>query len=151
MTPVSTSRASRDREPVAANAVATAAPVREKPPQKWDWDELHRAAGRITWTRYLAALRRYKWLLALVLATAVGAGILVARFVRPVYVVHSTIWITPDARQDERAAPIRGNVVMHAAAWPELLTSFAILDKVARRMVLYLAPASPADSTLFRD
>ena len=36
-------------------------------------------------------------------------------------------------------------------AWPELLTSFAILEKVARRMTLYLAPLTPADSAAFRD
>ena len=104
----------------------------------------------MSWTRYLAALRRYKWLLALVVAAAIGAGVVAARFIKPVYVVHSTIWITPDTRQDERAAPIRGDEVMHGAAWPELLTSFAILDKVARRLVLYITPASPADSVLFR-
>jgi capsular exopolysaccharide synthesis family protein len=125
--------------------------VREKPPQGWDWDQLRQSTSRISWTRYIAALRRYKWLLALVIAAAIGVGIFAARFIRPTYVVHSTIWITPDTRHDERAAPIRGDEVMHAAAWPELLTSFAILEKVARRMTLYLAPSSPDDSALFRD
>lgn len=135
-----------------APAVAlSATPVHGKPLQKWDWDELYKSTGRISWTRYLAALRRYKWLLALVVAAAIAVGVVASHFVKPIYVVHSTIWITPDTRQNERAAPIRGDEVMHAAAWPELLTSFAILDRVARRMVLYVAPASPADSGLFRE
>jgi len=129
-----------------------ATPVHDKPPlQKWDWDELHKSEKRISWTRYFAALRRYKWLLALVIAAAIGCGVFASRFIKPIYVVHSTIWITPPAREDQRAAPIRGDEVMHTAAWPELLTSFAILDKVARRMMLYVTPASAADSSLFRD
>ena len=152
MAPISTSRTVREHEAIPAPAVTSPiAPIREKPPQGWEWDQLYKTSGRISWTRYLAALRRYKWLLALVIAAAVGIGVVAARFIKPVYVVHSTIWITPDTRGDERAAPIRGNEVMHAAAWPELLTSFAILDKVARRLTLYLAPASPDDSVLFRN
>jgi succinoglycan biosynthesis transport protein ExoP len=152
MNPVSTSRSLREREPLAAPATMPAgASLYEKPPQRWDWDELHRSASRLSWTRYLAALRRYKWLLALVIAAAIGVGIVAARLTKPVYVVHSTIWITPDTRQDERAAPIRGDQVMHAAAWAELLSSFAILDRVAKRMGLYFAPTTPADSILFRD
>lgn len=125
--------------------------MRAQSPQRWEWEELYKSGGRISWTRYLAALRRYKLLLALVIAAAIGLGVVAARFVKPVYVVHSTIWITPDTRQNERAAPIRGDEVMHAAAWPELLTSFAILEKVARRLTLYVTPTAPADSTLFRD
>jgi tyrosine-protein kinase Etk/Wzc len=87
----------------------------------------------------------------LVVAAALGCGFFAARFIKPTYVVHSTIWINPETRHDERAAPIRGDEVLHAAAWSELLTSFAILEKVARRMNLYLAPASPGDSAVFRD
>jgi succinoglycan biosynthesis transport protein ExoP len=154
MDPVSTSRSVRKREPVTAAPGATpaVAPVRERPHQGWDWDQLHRSGSHISWTRYLAALRRYKWLLALVIAAAIGFGFFASRYIKPVYVVHSTIWITPDnTRQNERAAPIRGDEVMHSAAWPELLTSFAILEKVVRHMNLYYAPVSPADAPLFRD
>ena len=151
MDPVSTSRTVRKHEPLPPPAIQPAvAPLHGKAPPAWEWDQ-HKSTGRISWTRYLDALRRYKWLLALVIAAAVGVGFLASRYIKPVYVVHSTIWITPDTRHDERAAPIRGDEVMHTAAWPELLTSFAILEKVARRMTLYLAPSTPADSAVFRD
>jgi capsular exopolysaccharide synthesis family protein len=152
MNPVSTSRVVRDREPASSPTVAPpATPRHDKARQRWDWDELYKSTNRISWTRYLAALRRYKWLLVLVVAVAIGVGVLASHLVKPLYVVHSTIWITPDTRQNERAAPIRGDEVMHAAAWQDLLTSFAILDRVARRLVLYVSPASAADSGLFRD
>ena len=152
MDPVSTSRTVRKHEPLPAPVLqSAAATLREKPSATWDWQQLYTSTARISWTRYLAALRRYKWLLALVIAAAVGFGFLASRYISPVYVVHSTIWIAPDTRHDERAAPIRGDEIMHQAAWPELLTSFAILEKVARRLTLYLAPATPADSAVFRD
>ena len=150
MNPLSASHTVRKQDPLSAPAVTPgSAPVRAQPSRQWEWEELKTSSGRVSWTRYLAALRRYKVLLALVIAATVGLGVVAARFVKPVYVVHSTIWITPDTRQNERAAPIRGDEVMHAAAWPELLTSFAILEKVARQLSLYVTPASPADSTLF--
>ncbi len=152
MDPLAPSRTHRRHEPIAAPAATSGtSPARAPSPQRWEWDELPKSGGRISWTRYLAALRRYKILLALVIAAAIGLGVVAARFVKPVYVVHSTIWITPETRQNELAAPIRGDEVMHAAAWPELLTSFAILEKVARRLTLYVTPAASADSTLFKD
>lgn len=154
MDPHSASRTVRKHEPVSAPAVTPGiAPMRvpPAPPQRWEWDESSKSTAHLSWTRYLAALRRYKVLLAVVIAAAIGMGVLAARFVKPVYVVHSTLWITPDSRNDGRAAPIRGDEVMHAAAWPELLTSFAILEKVAQKLVLYVTPRSPADSTLFRE
>jgi len=151
MDPVSPTRTVRRREHLSAPAVSPPiAPVRERPHQEWEWDQL-RSGKRITWTRYLAALRRYKWLLGLIIVLALGLGVIASRFIKPLYIVHSTIWITPDTRHDDRAAPIRGDEVLHATAWPELLTSFAILEKVARRMTLYLTPSSLDDSTLFRD
>ena len=148
MDSVSTSRTVRKREPSSTPAVTSPlAPVRG--PQKWDWDQLAKS-NRLSWSRYLDAVRRYKVLLALVIIAAVGGGIITARFVKPVYLVHSTIWITPDKQHDERAAPIRGDEVqLHSAAWPELLTSFSILERVARRLTLFLNPVSPADTTLF--
>ena len=152
MDPGLKSRTARKHELISPTAAPSpAVPVHERPSQHWEWDQLDKSAGRISWSRYLAALRRYKWLLVLIIAAAIGVGVAAARFIKPVYVVHSTIWIAPDTRQNERASPIRGDEVMHSAAWPELLTSFAILEKVARRLTLYLTPYSPDDSVLFRD
>ena len=104
-----------------------------------------------SWSRYLAAVRRYKWLMLLVLLVALALGTMAARRVKPQYVVHATIWIAPETQRGstEGGGPMRGDQVLHPAAWPELLTSFAILDKVARQMSLFVTPTDPRDAPLF--
>ena len=105
--------------------------------------------GGFSFSRYLAAVQRYKWLMALVVLIAIGVGFFLARRIRPDYSIHATLWIAPETRRDNTGGPIRGDEVVHPAAWPELLTSFAILDRVARRLMLYLAPTDPRDAGLF--
>ena len=107
------------------------------------------APRALTWNRYLAAVRRYKWLMALVILAAIGVGMLAARRVQPLYDVTSTIWIAPETQRDATLGPMRGEQVIHQAAWPELATSLAILDRVARRMALYVVPSDTNDVPLF--
>jgi capsular exopolysaccharide synthesis family protein len=66
----------------------------------------------------------------------------------PEYQVQSTVWISNE-RAGERGAPIRAGEVLRETSWPDLLTSFAILDKVVRTMSLNLQLARPADSAAF--
>ena len=104
---------------------------------------------RFPWARYLAALRRYKWLVALVVVLGLAAGYGVTRLLAPQYEVHATLWISTDTPAEERSGPIRAVAPMRETSWPELLTSFAILERVARERRLYLRLAEPADSVLF--
>jgi polysaccharide biosynthesis transport protein len=101
--------------------------------------------------RYVAALRRYKWMMAAVIVLGTALGVAFTRMLSPEYEVHATIWISAETPQDdeERSGPIRGAELLHEASWPELLTSFAILEKVARQTRLYLAPASERDAGVF--
>jgi succinoglycan biosynthesis transport protein ExoP len=88
--------------------------------------------------------------MALVILAAAGIGVLAARRVQPLYVVTSTIWVAPETQRDATTlGPMRGEQVLHAAAWPELATSLAILDRVARRMALYVVPRDSNDAPLF--
>ena len=105
---------------------------------------------RISWTRGIAALRRYKWLAALIVLGGTAMGVMVTRMAAPLYEVHATVWISNErsSTADKSASPIRAGEVMHQVSWPELLTSFAILEKAVRKMTLYLSPATP-DSALF--
>lgn len=105
---------------------------------------------RFPWARYGAALRRHKWLVLLVVALGIAAGFGVTRMLEPEYEVHSTLWISTDDRpEQQRAGPIRAVAPMRETSWPELLTSFAILEQVVREKALYLRPTKPGDSTLF--
>jgi succinoglycan biosynthesis transport protein ExoP len=104
---------------------------------------------RFPWARYVAALRRYKWLVLLVVVLGIAAGFGVTRMLQPEYEVHSTLWISTDPPDQQRTGPIRAVAPMRETSWPELLTSFAILEQVVREKSLYLQPAKAADSTLF--
>jgi succinoglycan biosynthesis transport protein ExoP len=104
---------------------------------------------RLSWSRYATTLRRHKWLVASVVVLGAAAGIGVTRTLVPEYEAHATVRIADAADYDDGAMPIRSNAVMRPNAWPELLTSFAILDGVVRKLSLYLTPESASDSSLF--
>src|SRR5688572_23753385 len=105
-------------------------------------------AGGLSIARYLAALRRYKWLIIGMVALGGVAGVIATKFVKPKYEVYARVMIAepPDPR-----GPIRAGSVLNEAAWRELLTSFAILDPVARSLRLYVVPASESDDPLFAE
>jgi len=81
---------------------------------------------------------------------AIGAvaGVIATKFVKPKYEVYARVMIAepPDPR-----GPIRAGNVLNEAAWRELLTSFAILDPVARGLRLYVMPTNPSDDRLFAE
>lgn len=99
----------------------------------------------IPWARYIAACRRYKWLIVVLTLTGIGAGVVGTRLLEPEYQASGTIWIS-DVTSGDRG-PIRASELMSARAWPELMRSFAVLDKVVRREALFLEYGTPADST----
>jgi capsular exopolysaccharide synthesis family protein len=106
---------------------------------------------RISWTRYRAALRRHRWLIGGMLLLGTAVGVAVTRMLEPEYQVDATLRIASDvaAPEPSGAAPMRVASTMQIGSWPELLTSFAILEKVVRRMSLQVIPANPHDSPLF--
>ena len=97
--------------------------------------------------RYLAALRRYKWL---VVAGAVLGGVFGAfawRIVKPEYVAQGTIWIEGGLGAGDRG-PIQGGQLLDASGWVNLMRSYVVLDHAVTTLKLYLRHA-PADSALF--
>jgi capsular exopolysaccharide synthesis family protein len=103
----------------------------------------------IPWTRYISALKRFKWLMLLITVVGTGLGFAATRVLRPAYEVDATIWISRATDEGRSAGPIRSAELLNNLSWPELATSFAILDRVTRKERLYLIPASPSDSVLF--
>ncbi|MGE0352476.1 MAG: GumC family protein [Gemmatimonadales bacterium] len=102
----------------------------------------------IQWGRYISALRRYKWLMLLVvlLGTAIGVGI--TQFLQPEYQVRSTLWID---NSGGRSGPIQSGDLVQGTAWVELLQSFAVVDSVVLKQSLFVEPNTLADSVLFRN
>lgn len=119
------------------------------PPRRWEEVASNNgAADGSPSTRYLAALRRYKWMMAAVIVLGTALGVMLTRLMSPEYQVHATIWISPERprQEDQTAGPIRAAELLHRASWPELLTSFAILEKAARQTRLYMAPGNARDA-----
>ncbi|MGH7631149.1 MAG: polysaccharide biosynthesis tyrosine autokinase [Gemmatimonadales bacterium] len=104
--------------------------------------------GGIPWRRYVAALKRYKWLILLVIMGGTGLGVLATRFLKPEYSVQATIWIEG---RPSRTGPIRTEGVVEGANWVELLTTFTVLDSVVAKGKLFLSFSEAKDSVLFSD
>ncbi|MGH7701466.1 MAG: GumC family protein [Gemmatimonadales bacterium] len=102
----------------------------------------------VQWSRYLAAMRRYRWLMLLLTVVGTGLGILSTRFLKPLYTAGATIWIES---KPESNGPIRSGELLNSVAWVELLKTGVVLDSTSLRMKLYLTPAQSRDTILFRD
>jgi polysaccharide biosynthesis transport protein len=134
----------------AAGPKATDLTAHARSADRWSAASPSEPLVRVSWARYAAALRRYKWLVLVVILVGATLGFAATRLLQPEYEVHSTLWISSGDSPDERdrAAPIRAGELMRQTAWPDLLTSFAILERVARRMSLHVQP-KPSDATMF--
>jgi capsular exopolysaccharide synthesis family protein len=98
------------------------------------------------WWRYVAAVRRFKWL---VLGTTLGAtalGALGSMLVHPTYAAEATIWVQVPNRPTRNEGPIWQGQLPISSGWIDLLQSYAVLDDVVRAQRLYLHPALPGDS-----
>lgn len=116
------------------------------PPQAWG--ELPPPPRRTPFERPLAAIRRYKWLMAGVVVLALVAGGVATRFVDPKYESHATIWIASETPMQERNGPIQSRELLNAKAWVELIRSYRITDAVVRKLSLFVEPEHEADKPL---
>ncbi|MGH7586445.1 MAG: GumC family protein [Gemmatimonadales bacterium] len=104
----------------------------------------------IKWARYIAALRRYRWLILAITTLGTGLAVFATRFIKPQYTATATIWI--EVQNREGAAPIRAEQLLEQTfAWVELLRTPVVLDSAALKMKLYLVPKAPSDSVALRD
>ncbi len=107
------------------------------------------AEGRTPWHRYLAALRRFQWLIGGCVVVGVAAGFVTTRFVAPEYEVHGTIWISqPDERRQTPGQPIQADQLLNSSTWEQLFTSLRVTDSVVLKRRLYLH-TPPIGSALF--
>jgi hypothetical protein len=101
----------------------------------------------IPWERFIAAIKRYRWLVIAVALVGTVLSVLGSRFVRPEYTVTSTIYIeTPT----DRNGPIRAAELLESVQWVELLKTNAVLDSVVQRQALFVTPARAKDSVLLK-
>jgi capsular exopolysaccharide synthesis family protein len=98
--------------------------------------------------RYWAGIKRFKWLIVLLVLAGAGGGLLATTFLRPEYAVQSTIRISLDDAQSARG-PIQAEQVLRAGGYIDLLRSFAIADPVVKKLRLYVKPERERDSLVF--
>jgi len=97
-------------------------------------------SGGIDFRRYLLAILRYKWLLALSLVVGLTGAYLVWTNTQVTYTAEGNLWIevTPTQGGGGDVTPIRASGLLQSNAWIELLRSYQVLDTVAVRERLYL-------------
>jgi len=126
------------------------APPRPPAPPAYEYDldaSLFRPHN--AFERPIAAIRRYKWLIAAILLTSAVAGIAASRLTKAEYEARSTIWIATETPELRSTGPIRSGELLHSGAWIELLRSYRVVDEVVRKLTLYLNPLDPADRPYF--
>lgn len=118
-------------------------------PQAWPmaaWGTQAEEPG-IPWSRYVAALRRYKWMILAIVVAGTVAGVGATRFMPPEYQAQSTVWINATSPQNrDDGGPVQGEQLLNAGAWSDLLKSSTIMDRVVQRMGLYLWPTDVQDT-----
>jgi capsular exopolysaccharide synthesis family protein len=101
--------------------------------------------------RPIAAIRRYKWLMLVIIALCSGGGVVALRFVKPDYEVTAKIWVQAlAAAANDNTGPIRGRELLNAYSWVELLKSYKISDAVVRDLSLFITPKTSADAPLLK-
>ncbi len=85
--------------------------------------------------RYLAAVRRFKWLVLLLALVGLGGGFLAARYLRESYDVQAMILI---ADRSSISGTVQGNPLFLANQWTEQFNSYKIIQPVAEARRLYI-------------
>lgn len=117
-------------------------------PPPFDDDE----EGGLNLARYIDAIKRYKWLLAVGLGLGLVAGAVATFVVKPVYEAQASLQLPSNVRVGSGPqAALRSAPLLEGAGWEALLRSFTVLDYVVRQQRLYLEVSNRADSALFRD
>lgn len=121
------------------------------PPMAWEAAPQPDAEeGALSIMRYVHAIVRYKWLIALLTLVGAAGGYAATRFVRPEYETGATIWIAaPAPPKGVQTGPIRAEELLASTSWNELFRSFTIVDSVVAKLHLYVTPERPEDTPLF--
>src|SRR5664279_4197295 len=85
--------------------------------------------------RYLAAIRRFKWLVLLLAIVGLGGGVLAGRYMRESYDVQAMILI---ADQSNMSGVGQSNPLFESNQWKQNFLSYKIIQPVAEARRLYI-------------
>ena len=106
-------------------------------------------AGGGNLRRYLAAVLRYKWLIAVATALGLGGGIVAVRLLPKQYAAQATIWVSSSSAVNEDRGPIQQGELLASTAWVDLLKTYTVLDEVVRQLRLYVSQKDLRDTVVF--
>jgi uncharacterized protein involved in exopolysaccharide biosynthesis len=95
----------------------------------------------VPWHRYIAAVRRYKWLILGIILAGTSLGVLGTRFLPHEYEAQATIWV---ASGPTTGGPVRGQEILGTQGWAELVRSFTVLDAVVQQHRLFVRSTDPS-------
>jgi capsular exopolysaccharide synthesis family protein len=99
--------------------------------------------------RYIAAVRRYKWLILAIVAVGSSAGFALSKLVQPKYTVQGSILIRKGlGGQGPITAP---GLINDPNSWIDLARSYIVLDQVVQRLGLYVRPTLDQHAELVKD
>jgi len=95
----------------------------------------------VPWHRYIAAVRRYKWLILVIVLAGTSLGVVAYRLVPREYEAQATIWVESGPTA---GGPVRSQEILGTQGWAELVRSFSVLDAVVQEHRLFVGSANPA-------
>ncbi|MGI8495987.1 MAG: GumC family protein [Gemmatimonadaceae bacterium] len=118
-------------------------------PSTWSPDAAGPDEGGTPISRYWAAIKRYKWPILILVVLGTLAGVTATRFVTPLYEARAALWIGGGSAGVENGdrGTVRAVEILAPTDYLELMTSFAVVDRVVERLHLYVLPKLPSDST----
>lgn len=93
--------------------------------------------------RYIAAVKRFRWLVIGLAAAGTIAGVIATRFIDPVYEARGAVWVSDVGNAGSAYRPPE---LLPNGAWVQLVKSFAVVDQVVANQRLFLKPKSWQDS-----
>ncbi|MCC6930931.1 MAG: polysaccharide biosynthesis tyrosine autokinase [Gemmatimonadaceae bacterium] len=98
--------------------------------------------------RSLAAIKRYKWLILVIISVGTVAGFFLTRVTDPMYFTEAKVWVQQGPNgKGIVAAP---GASQSEAAWIELVRSFQVLDRVAANLGMQVKPTAKKDLAVLR-
>jgi len=94
--------------------------------------------------RYWAAIKRFRWLIVILVALGTAAGVVATRFIDPVYEARGALWISDVGTSN--AGAYRPPELLPNGSWVQLMKSFAVVDRVVAQQRLWVKGKTWKDS-----
>ncbi len=102
----------------------------------------------VNFGRYVSALKRYRWLMLLIMLVGTTLGVVATRFVPPEYTAVATIWIED---KGGGSGPLRAGELFNQLGYVQLLQTPLVYEPVVHRLRLFVEPRQVRDTLLFAD